>query len=80
MAKTQRVVFLPYSKGKRGGVKAGTPVPCRNEAEAQRRAEKAMAGGSIIGGHVVRFAADEEAGDYDDPVFLFAYGVVPEPA
>ncbi len=80
MAKTERVVFVPYSKGKRGAVVAGVPVACRNAAEGERRAEKAMAAGSAIGGHVVRIVADEEAGDYGEPVFLGAYGVVPEAA
>ena len=80
MAKIERIVFVPYGRGKRGAVTAGVPVPCRNKAEAERRAEKALAAGSAIGGHVVQINADEEAGDYDDPVYLSAYGVVPEPA
>ena len=80
MARIERVVFVPYARGKRGAVTAGVPVACRNAAEAERRAEKAMAAGSAIGGHVVQITADEEAGDYDDPVYLSAYGIVPEPA
>ena len=39
-----------------------------------------MAAGSAIGGHVVQVVADEEAGDYGEPVFLAAFGIVPEPA
>ena len=80
MAKKERVVFLPYGRGKRGAVTAGAPVACRNAAEAALRAEKAMAAGTVIGAHVVRITADEEAGDYDEPVYLAAYGIVPEPA
>lgn len=80
MAKTERLVFLPYARGKRGAIVPGVPVACRTEAEAERRAEKAMAAGSAVGGHVVRIVADEEAGDYGEPVYLSAYGVVPEPA
>ncbi len=38
-----------------------------------------MASGSVIGGHVVKMVADEEAGDYGEPVFLAAFGIVPEP-
>ena len=79
MAKTERIVFLPYTRGKRGAVTPGAPVACRNAAEGERRAEKAIASGSAIGGHVVRVVADEEAGDYGEPVFLAAFGVVPEP-
>ncbi len=80
MASTERIVFLPYTRGKRGAVMPGAPVPCRNAAEGERRAEKAMAAGSAIGGHVVRIVADEEAGDYGEPVFLSAHGTIPEPA
>ena len=80
MAKTERVVFVPYGRGKRGAVTAGAPIACRNAAEAERRAEKAMAAGSAIGGHVVRIVADEEAGDYEEPIYLATYGIVPEPA
>ncbi len=79
MAKSERVVFLPYSRGKRGAVTPGVPVACRNAEEGERRAEKAIAAGSAIGGHVVRIVADEEAGDYGEPVYLSAFGIVPEP-
>jgi hypothetical protein len=79
MAKSERIVFLPYAQGKRGAIKPGVPVACRDAAEGARRAEKAMAAGSAIGGHVVRVVADEEAGDYEEPVYLSAHGVVPEP-
>ncbi len=80
MASTERIVFLPYTRGKRGAVTPGVPVPCRNAAEGERRAEKALASGSAIGGHVVKMVADEEAGDYGEPVYLAAFGTVPEPA
>lgn len=80
MAKTERVVFVPYSRGRRGAVTAGVPVACRDAMEGERRAEKAMAAGSAIGGHVVRIVADEEAGDYGEPVYLSAHGIVPEAA
>ncbi len=80
MASTERIVFVPYTRGKRGAVTPGVPVPCRTAAEAERRAEKAMAAGSAIGGHVVRVVADEEAGDYGEPVYLAVFGIVPEPA
>ena len=78
MAATERIVFQPYTRGKRGAITPGTPVSCRSEAEGVRRAEKAMAGGSAIGAHVVRVLNDEEAGVYGDPEYLAALGVVPE--
>ena len=79
MAIAERINFQPYILGKRGGLKPGLPVACRTQQEAQRRAEKAMSSGSIVGGHIVRIMADEEAGDYGEPEFMNVYGRVPEP-
>ena len=56
----------------------GEPQILGQLKDAQRRAEKAMASGMIVGGHVVRIMADEAAGDYGDPEFLGVYGKVPE--
>ena len=80
MAVAERIIFQPYFQPKRGGLKAGQPIACRNPDDAHRRAEKAMAGGLIAGGHIVRVMADEEAGDYGEPEFLAILGDVPEPA
>ncbi len=79
MASTERIIFLPYVRGRRGAITPGVPVACRTAAEAERRAEKALAAGSAIGGHVVRVEADEAVGDYGDPEYLAAFGTVPEP-
>lgn len=79
MAVSERIVFQPYLRGKRGALTPGPAMACRNPAEAERRAEKAMAGGKIIGGHIVRVMADEAAGDYGEPEYLAALGTVPEP-
>jgi len=78
MALAQHIIFQPYTDGRRGALKPGVPIACRSPEDAQRRAEKAMASGMIVGGHVVRIMADEEAGDYGDPEFLGVYGKVPE--
>ncbi len=78
MAASERFIFQPYVEGKRGALKAGTPIACRNAEDGQRRAEKAMAGGTIVGAQVVRVMADEEAGDYGEPEFLGIYGRVPD--
>lgn len=78
MAATERIVFQPYVRGRRGGVAAGVAVACRNVQEAERRAERAMApGGKVIGVHIVRMVADEEAGDYGEPDFVATLGIVP---
>ena len=78
MAATERIVFQPYVQGRRGAVAPGTAVACRNIGEARRRADKAMAaGGKTIGVHIVRVVADEDAGDYGEPDYLFSAGAVP---
>ncbi len=78
MAATERIVFQPYVRGKRGAVAPGLAVACRSVAEAQRRADKAMMpGGKTIGVHIVRMFADEEAGDYSEPDYVAALGEVP---
>lgn len=78
MAATERIVFQPYVQGKRGTVAAAPAIACRTLGEAQRRADKAMAGGGkVIGVHIVRVMADEEAGDYGDPDFVVTMGMVP---
>ena len=79
MAASERIIYQPYALGKRGNLTPGKPVPCRNADEAIRRAEKAIAGGAVVGAHVVRVLADEEAGDYGEPEYLAAFGTVPEP-
>ena len=78
MALAERIIFQPYVDGRRGALKPGVAVACRSPEDAQRRAEKAMASGSIVGGHIVRVMADEEAGDYGEPEFLAIYGKAPE--
>ena len=78
MAATQRIVFQPYLRGKRGALLPGPAIACRSAEEGVRRAEKAMAAGSAVGAHVVRVVNDEEAGDYGDPEYLAAFGAVPE--
>ena len=68
-----RIIYQPYGKG----LKPGTPIVCRDSAEGERRAEKAMAAGSILGAHVVRMVVDEDVGDYGEPEYLFSLGAVP---
>jgi hypothetical protein len=80
MAATERIIYQPYLRGKRGALMPGTAIACRNAEEGLRRAEKAMAAGSAIGAHVVRVTNDEEAGVYGDPEYLAALGSVPEAA
>lgn len=78
MAATERIIFQPYIQGRRGVLTPGQSVACRNAADAERRAEKAVGSGIVLGAHIVRVIADEDAGDYGEPEFLGAYGRVPE--
>ena len=79
MAATERIIYVPYSRGKRGNLAPGQPMPCRTPQEAIRRAERVLAAGSVAGAHVVRVLADEDAGDFGEPEYLAAFGTVPEP-
>lgn len=80
MTATTRIIFQPYTTGARGKLVAGAPIACRDEAEGHRRAEKAMAGGKVVGVQLVRVVSDEDAGDFGEPQFLASLGTVPEAA
>ena len=49
MAAKERIIFQPYTTGRGNNVLPSQAVLCRNPEDAQRRAEKAMAGGRIVG-------------------------------
>ncbi len=56
-------------------------MPCRDEQEARRRADKAPApGGKVVGAHVLSAVVDKVAGEYDEPRVIAAFGEVPEAA
>ena len=57
--KTQ-IVYQPYVAGPRGSLKVGVAVPCRSAEEGLRRAERAMAGGLILGAQVVEMSHDDD--------------------
>ena len=72
----QQIVYQPYIAGPRGSLKPGTPVICRTD-EGLRRAERALAGGSILGAQIVRMVHDEAADEFGEPEFLGSVGQVP---
>ena len=78
MALSERIIFQPYRRGKRGDVISAGAVVCRTAEEAQRRADKAMTGGIAIGVHIVRMVVDAELGDYSEPEYLAVMGIVPD--
>ena len=78
MATSERIVFQPYTSGRGTNLVAGPAVLCRTAENAKQRAEKAMAGGRIVGAHVIRVLEDADAGDYGEPEYLAAFGRVPE--
>ena len=77
---TAQIIYQPYLPGARGVLKAGIPVVCRTADEGSRRAERALAGGSIIGAQVVRVLHDAEADEFGTPDYLGEVGRVPEDA
>ena len=60
-----------------GALKAGIPIVCRTEEEGMRRADKAVAGGSVLGARIVRVWHDAEADEFGEPEYLGAVGQVP---
>jgi hypothetical protein len=77
MTAKERIIFQPYMPGRGAGLVLGQAVQCRNPDEARRRAEKAMAGGRVVGVHIIRVLDDETSGDYGEPEYLAALGRVP---
>ena len=78
MPSSSQVIYQPYIAGARGALKAGTAIACRSPEEGIRRAERALAGGSILGAQVVRVTHDDDAGEFGEPEFLGKLGRVPE--
>lgn len=80
MPATAQIIYQPYVAGPRGALKAGTPMACRTPEEGIRRAERALAGGSILGARVVRVFHDDAADEFGPPEYLGEFGQVPEEA
>lgn len=81
MATTAQIIYQPYVAGARGALKPGIPIVCRTPEEGVRRAERALAAGSILGARVVRMHHDADADEFGPPEHLGAFGQVPdEPA
>lgn len=78
MPSSFQIIYQPYVAGPRGSLKAGVPVACRTAAEGLRRAERALAGGSILGAQVVRMTHDDAADELGEPEFLGRVGRVPD--
>ncbi len=78
MSSTVQIIYQPYVAGSRGALKPGLPTACRSPEDGRRRAERAMASGSILGAQVVRMTHDDDAGEFGDPEFLGTFGDVPD--
>lgn len=78
MPTTAKIIYQPYVMNARGALKPGTSVECRTPEEGFRRAEKAMAGGSIAGARVVRMTHDDDAEEFGPAEHLGAFGQVPD--
>jgi len=80
MPATAQIIYQPYVTGARGTLRPGTPIVCRTAEEGVRRAEKALAGGSIVGARIVRVIHDDDADEFGAPEYLGELGRVPEEA
>ena len=80
MPATAQIIYQPYMTGARGTLKPGMPVACRTAEEGIRRAENALAGGSIVGARIVRVLHDNDADEFGDPEYLTELGRVPDQA
>jgi hypothetical protein len=78
MATTAQIIYQPYVAGPRGALKPGIPLVCRKPDEGIRRAERALAGGSILGARVVRVHHDADADEFGAPEHLGSFGQVPD--
>ena len=78
MGATTQILYQPYIAGARGALKPGLPLACRSADEGMRRAERALAGGSILGAQVVRVTHDDDAGEFGEPEYLGTVGRVPD--
>ncbi len=79
MGSTSRIIYQPYIAGARGALKAGPPLTCPTLDDGMRRAERALAAGSILGARIVRVTHDDDAEEFAEPDYLAALGQVPEP-
>jgi hypothetical protein len=77
MAVKERIIFQPYMPGRGAAVVPGPAVLCRSPEDAQRRAEKAISGGRVVGVHIIRVLDDETSDDYGEPEYLTTLGRVP---
>jgi hypothetical protein len=69
-------VVQPFSKGKRGALKADLPIQVSSEGSAIRRAESLAE--TKVGVLAFSQSGDPEMGDFDEPVVLARHGEVPE--
>ena len=77
MTSTTQIIYQPYVAGARGSLKAGVAIACRTPEEGIRRAERALAGGSILGAEVVRVTHDAAAYEMGEPEYLGKFGRTP---
>lgn len=77
MVMKERIIFQSYVSAPGVAVVSGQAVLCRSVEEAQRRAEKAMMGGRVVGAHVIRVSDDAASAEYGEPDYVLALGRVP---
>lgn len=85
MTENKHYVCQTYRHEMRGQGKSRQPVlvqaaavECGTAEEAEARARKMYAGGSLAGADAFAIEVDPELGDYGDPAFLCRLGEVPQ--
>jgi hypothetical protein len=78
MAKETKYICHIYRKTNKGQLVIDETIECRSELAAEMRAEKIWESGTHEGVDAVMLAADPELGEYDEPVFITRFGVVPD--
>jgi hypothetical protein len=77
-ATTPKTIYVvqPFTKGKRGGLKAEQAIQAPSEGAAIRRGERLAE--TKVGVLVFAQTGDPEMGDFDEPVILARHGDTPE--
>ena len=78
MSKETKYICQIYRKTNKGQLVIDETIECRSELAAEMRAEKIWDSGNHEGVDAVMLVADPELGEYDEPVFITRFGVVPD--
>ena len=78
MVKETVHIVLPYWENKRKGLVPAEALPVRSPSAAPERAKRLFDTGNYAGVDAFTITADEEIGEYGEPVFHARLGQVPD--